>query len=94
MAIDIVTRLREDVEQINKAVFATKFSGSGVTVVAVRDPKALIDDLDEAAHEIESLRNALRSIRGWREIGSADASHEKLRAIEGICDLALPEDAS
>ena len=39
--------------------------------------------------EIERLREALISIRGWREIGSAVTTGERLLAIEDICDAAL-----
>ena len=38
------------------------------------------------------MEGALRRIRGWREIGSADTPREKLTAIEAICDEALGQE--
>jgi len=48
-------------------------------------------ELTRLSAENERLLEAVREIRGWREIGRADTHFEILTAIEEICDAALAQ---
>ncbi len=47
------------------------------------------DELEHKDVTIARLRDALKQIRGWREIGRAETHFEALKIIEEICDTAL-----
>lgn len=80
-----IEHLRKEQETCKKTLYTKMYKAQSVASNQATAAKRLAADKIELLKENMRLKDALRDIRGWREIGRDDI----LTAIQEICDEAL-----